>query len=83
MVTVCTTECHIKFATNSDYLPENNPLNHILVYLDCVPATHELKFYEQYTRTQTLSHAVSRRVSCRGNSCSILGRSVLDLQRKK
>jgi hypothetical protein len=48
MVTVCTTECNIKSATNNDYLPEHNSLNNMLMCLDCVPVTHELMFYEQY-----------------------------------
>jgi hypothetical protein len=51
MVTICTTECNINFATNNDYLPVHNSPNNILMYFDCVPVTHELKFYEQYTRT--------------------------------
>jgi len=35
MVTICTTECKIKFATNNDYLPEHNSLNNILMYFVC------------------------------------------------
>lgn len=48
---MCTTECNIKFTTSNNYLPKHNSLNNILTYFDCVPVTHEMKFYEQYTGT--------------------------------